>query len=415
MLEPQSTLLFVLLVLIFAALAYWLVVARRLALRIVAGCLAFVVAMFFGVLAVNRYFSYYQTWGAAIADLSNQGVNTGPQESGSSLLQSGATSQQALAHDPYYLQLAEQQGYTVREAVRGKLSHIKRTVYVYFPPQYFQKHYKNYKFPVIELIHGQPGEPQDWINVAGVEVTLDELIGRGLAKPVVLVMPDANGGNDISLQCLNQFRGPQDLTYLALDVPDAISHQFRRLWAPGRGWGIAGYSEGGFCAANMALRYPERYGFAASLSGYFAPMQNQLANPTRAVNPFGHNKQLQAQNTPLDEVRALRAGEFIPQFWLGAGAQDRADVDNASYFAQLLQVHQTDVPVIITKGGGHSMATWRLEIPPMLTWMTEGLTHWALGPHIKPHKTHVAGSKLVAGRTAKPAAAKKNKKKPNQP
>jgi enterochelin esterase-like enzyme len=407
MLEPQSTFLFVLLVLIFAALAYWLVVARRLAVRIVAACMAFVIAMFFGVLAVNRYFSYYQTWGAAIADLSNQGVNTGPQETGSSLLQSGATSEQALAHDPYYLQLAEQQGYTVRETVHGKLSHITRTVYVYFPPQYFQKQYTHYKFPVIELIHGQPGEPQDWINVAGVEVSLVSEIARGEAKPVVLVMPDANGGNDISLQCLNQVNGPQDLTYLALDVPDAISHQFKRLWPPGQGWGIAGYSEGGFCAANMALRYPEHYGFAASLSGYFAPMQNQLADH-RTVSPFGHNKQLAAENTPLDEVRALKAGAFIPQFWLGAGAEDRADVDNALYFAQLLQVHQTSVPVIITKGGGHSMATWRLEIPPMLTWMTEDLTHWALGPHIK-HKTHKPGSKLVAGRISKSAVAKKNK------
>ncbi len=396
MLEPQSTFLFVLLVLIFAALAYWLVVARRLATRIVAACMAFVIAMFFGVLAVNRYFSYYQTWGAAIADFSNAGVNTGPQQSGSSLLRTGAA-HDALAHDPYYLQLAVQDGYTIRETVAGKLSHIKRTVYVYFPPQYFQKQYKNYKFPVIELIHGQPGEPQDWINVAGVEVTLDALIARGEAKPVVLVMPDANGGNDISLQCLNQVNGPQDLTYLALDVPSAISHQFRRLWPPGRAWGIAGYSEGGFCAANMALQYRERYGYVASLSGYFAPMKNQLADPTRLVNPFGGNKTLQRENTPLDEVAALKAGAFIPQFWLGAGEDDRADVENASYFAQLLQTHQASVPVIITKGGGHSMTTWRAEIPPMLTWMTEGLTAWANGPHVKPH---TKASKVAAGKTS---------------
>lgn len=398
MLEPQSTFLFVLLVLIFAALAYWLVVARRLALRIVAGCLAFVIAMFFGVLAVNRYFSYYQTWGAAIADFTNAGVNTGPQVSGKSLLNSDAASHGDLAQQPVYLQLAEQQGDTLRLTVAGKLSHIRRVVYVYLPPQYFQPKYKNYKFPVVELIHGQPGEPQDWINVAGVEVTLNSLISKGMAKPVVLVMPDANGGNNISLQCLNQVNGPQDLTYLALDVPTAISHEVRRLWPPGRAWGIAGYSEGGYCAANMALRYRERYGFAASLSGYFAPMKNQLADPRRTVSPFGGNKKLQAQNTPLDEVRALKAGQFIPQFWLGAGADDRADVANASFFQQLLELHQATVPLILTPGGGHSMTTWRAQIPPMLTWMTDGLTAWANGPHIKHHKK---GRKLPAVRTAK--------------
>jgi hypothetical protein len=63
---------------------------------------------------------------------------------------------------------------------------------------------------VIELIHGFPGVPGDWITVVGVDVTLKNLIGAGLAKPVVLLMPDASGGRDNSLQCLNQVGGPQD-------------------------------------------------------------------------------------------------------------------------------------------------------------------------------------------------------------
>src|ERR1019366_3842555 len=48
--------------------------------------------------------------------------------------------------------------------------------------------------PVIELIHGFPGVPQAWITVLGVNGTLRNLIGAGLAKPAVLVMPDASGG-----------------------------------------------------------------------------------------------------------------------------------------------------------------------------------------------------------------------------
>ncbi len=40
MLEPQSTFLFALLILIFGGLAWWLVSARRIAFRIVAACLA---------------------------------------------------------------------------------------------------------------------------------------------------------------------------------------------------------------------------------------------------------------------------------------------------------------------------------------------------------------------------------------
>jgi enterochelin esterase-like enzyme len=370
MLGPQSTVLFVLLVLLFGGLIWWLVVTMRLALRIVAACLAFFMAMAFGVLAVNRYFGYYQTWGAAAADFSNAGPNSGPQISPRSLLV-GDKDPTFNPHD-VYLRLALQQGYTLHVTLTGKQSHLTRSVYIYLPPEYFEPQFKNYKFPVVELIHGQPGEPQDWINVVGVQVTMDNLVKAGQAKPAVLVMPDANGGNNLSLQCLNQARGPQDLTFLALDVPGQITHMLR-VQPPGVGWGIAGYSEGGFCAANMALHYRYRYGLSASMSGYFSPYRNKWGNPAKLVSPFGTSKALRQQNTPVDEVRKVPAGAVMPQFWLGAGTGNKVDVENAQYFAQELGLHQASVPVVLTPGGGHTMRTWHAEVPSMLTWMTSGL------------------------------------------
>jgi hypothetical protein len=73
MLEPQSTALFALLILIFGALVWHIMVGRRVVVRVLAACLAFVTAMVFGVLAVNRYYDYYQTWGAMVADLTHPG------------------------------------------------------------------------------------------------------------------------------------------------------------------------------------------------------------------------------------------------------------------------------------------------------------------------------------------------------
>ncbi len=371
MLEPQSWVLFALLVVLFGVLVWWIIASRHLALKIVAACLAFVMAMAFGVLAVNKYFSYYATWGAAIADFSNQSPNSGPQISAGSLLSGTKSKDPGFNEHAVYLRLALQQGYTLRVDMPGKLSGINRFGYVYLPPQYFESQYANYRFPVIELIHGQPGIPADWINVVGVQETLNDLLKHAEASPVVLVMPDANGGNRISLQCLNQVGGPADLTYLAQDVPDLIARMLR-VQPPGLGWGVAGYSEGGYCAANMALRFRYRYGFAASLSGYFTPYNNKLASG-KAVSPFGTDSALRTENTPLDEVRALAPGARLPQFWLGAGASDKADVANAVYFAQELQLHEASVPLILTPGGGHTMGTWLAEVPPMLTWMSRGL------------------------------------------
>jgi enterochelin esterase-like enzyme len=405
MLEPQSAFLFVLMVLIFGGLVWWLAIARRVTFRIIAACLAFVVAANFGVLLVNRYFSYYTTWGAAISDFSNPSPDSGPQVPVGKVLVGDHSP--AFDARSVYLKLALQQGYTLHTDVPGKLSHITRSVYVYLPPQYFEPAYKNYRFPVIELIHGQPGEPQDWINVVGVQVVLDDLVDRGHAKPAVLVMPDANGGNTISLQCLNQAGGPQDLTYLAKDVPEAMSHMLR-VQPPGVGWGVAGYSEGGFCAANMALRYRYRFGAAASLSGYFVPFDNKLANPARTVSPFGNSARLRAENTPTEEVRALAPGAVLPQFWLGAGRGDNIDVANATYFAQELQLHQAGVPLVLTPGSGHTMATWHAEVPPVLSWMTNTLVTAISNHTFARHRALIRASRRAAAakRQAKADPAK---------
>jgi enterochelin esterase-like enzyme len=346
-----------------------MVTTRHLALRLVAGLLAFLPAMLFGVMAVNKYYGYYPTWSSALADLANQGVKA-PSRLPSNL--APGQGPDTLAGTNSYLQQAQRTGYTLRLSVRGPRSHLTRVVYVYLPPQYFQPAYSRYRFPAIELIHGQPGAAQDWINVVGVTTTFDQLMARKQAQPAVLVMPDANGGQRISLQCLNQVRGPQDLTYLGVEVPDRIAHLLR-VEPPGPAWGIAGYSEGGFCAANMALRLRHRYGFAGVLSGYFRPSDNQLGHPLQRVSPFGRSMRLRRQNTPLDALLKLPADVVMPKFWLGAGADDAQDVTNAELFWRELVGRQPQLPLVITPGGGHNMVTWRAEVPLMLRWMTPRL------------------------------------------
>ena len=367
MLEPQSTVFLVLLVVAFGALMWWLIVSRRMLLRIIAACLAFIPAMAFGVAAVNKYYDYYQTWGAAIADVTNQGV---PAPTGPVTVSKPSAGSSLLAGHYVDIALARQQGYILPLKVHGRSSDITRTVYVFLPPQYFWPGYQNYRFPAIELIHGFPGTPQDWITILGVNSMLDTLVSQHRARPAVLVMPDANGGLGISLQCLNQVNGPPDATFLASDLPAYIARGLR-VRPPGAGWGIAGYSEGGFCAANLGLQYGRVYSYAGVLSGYFRPFDNQLAK--RQVNPFGANRRLRLINTPLDLLRSLPVGRMIPRFWLGAGRLAGADVRNAENFGQLLQLRQPVVTISLVPGDGHTMRTWRQLLPPMLGWMTNGL------------------------------------------
>ncbi len=399
MLEPQSTALFIGLMVLFCGLLVCVAIAKQPAVRVFAASLAFVPAMLFGVAAVNKYYDYYQTWGSVTADLSNQGISAVPQ------IPASANGQQLakILSKVTGSRTAAQQGETVRLTVTGQLSHITRTVLIYLPPQYFQPAYAYRRFPAIELLNGFPGQPQDWTNVVGITQTYVALLHDGVVKPAVFVMPDSNGGPRISLQCLNVYHGPQDATFLAVDLPSALSHQLR-IPPSGPAWGIAGYSEGGFCAANLALNYPARYGLSGVLSGYFAPIPDQLGNPPRKMNPFGKSKRLRERNTPFDRIKALPLNVTIPLFWLGAGSSWHTDVNAADEFQRLLLTRQPSVTLDIEPGGGHNMATWRALVPPLLEWMTPRLT----GALASPGPTPSPGGTVAPAQAQSPSPSSAN-------
>jgi enterochelin esterase-like enzyme len=174
------------------------------------------------------------------------------------------------------------------------------------------------------------------------------------------------------------------MTFVAEDVPDYMTKELR-VMAPGRAWGIAGYSEGGYCAANIALQYPFQFGYAGSLSGYFTLAGNQSQIPEAGktggkpvlYTPYAHDRKLLVKNSPAEFVLKIPIGVEIPQFWLAAGNEDPGDVQAAEQFQQLLETRLASVPVDIVQGGGHQAKVWRAALTPMLEYMTPGLQKWA--------------------------------------
>jgi enterochelin esterase-like enzyme len=376
-LEPQGTLFFLLLMMVFGGLLVWLVLTKQIVFRVLAACLAFIPAMVFGIATVNKYYDYYQTWGALFSDLSGQGVQSVPQVSAAGLGRDNANSVSDLIKTTN-ASLDAQTGYLFRTVITGPQSHITREVYVYLPPQYFSKAYANYRFPAIELLHGSPGQPESWINVMNVIPIFLQLMAEQKASPAVLVMPDTDGGQQYALQCLNDPHGLQDMTFVGKEVPEWVSDNLR-VQQPGQMWGIAGYSEGGFCAANIALQYANRFGYAGPLSGYFVPITSQVPAGGKAtgkpedINVYAHYPKLAALNTPMRYILRIPIGVQVPQFWLAAGAEDAGDVQAAESFQQLLLTRVASVPLDIVPGGGHQATVWRAALRPMLEWMTPQL------------------------------------------
>jgi enterochelin esterase-like enzyme len=377
--EPQGTGLFLLLMVAFGGLLVWVALARQVVFRVFAGCLAFIPAMVFGVAAVNKFYDYYQTWGGMINDLTGQGVSSLPKYAAAG----AGTNKQFDKNIGRVTNLAEdaQVGYLFQTSVTGARSRLTRDVYVYLPPQYFQKAYKHYKFPVIELLHGSPGNPQAWVDVMGVIPTFLSLLETHPADAAVLVMPDTDGGQQYRLQCLNDPGGIQDMTFVAMDVPRALA-RIARVQPPGRAWGLAGYSEGGYCAANIGLQDPAGYGAVSVLSGYFSPIVNAApaggkpGGKPRKVNVFLGRPGLQLINTPTAYITQVPTNDVLPAFWLAAGAQDRRAVIAAANFKQLLLTRVANVP-FVTIPGGHQAGVWRAALGPMLSWMTPQLAQQA--------------------------------------
>jgi len=386
--EPQGTGFFLLLLVVFVALIVWVAVAKQLVFRVLAACLAFIPAMAFGIASVNKFYDYYQTWGGMISDLTGQGAGTIPKYAAA-----GAGSNKQFDKDiGRVTSTAEdaQVGYLFQTTITGPHSHLARNVYVYLPPQYFQKAYAHYKFPVIELLHGSPGTPETWVSVLDVIPTFLNVLEAHPSDAAVLVMPDTDGGQQYGLQCLNNPGGIQDMTFVAEDVPDYIA-RLVRVQPPGRAWGVAGYSEGGYCAANIALQEPDRYGAAGVMSGYFAPIASRVPTGNKpggkpyTTNVFAGHPAQQLVNTPSAYISNLSLSVQLPAFWFAAGAQDTADVSAATTFRQqletreqlqsreLLQPKPSAIPFLIVPGAGHQGSVWRAALGPMLAWMAPPL------------------------------------------
>lgn len=369
MFGPQGFLTFALLVLLFAGALFWLVRIRLMAFKVVAGVVAFAPAMMFGVAVVNRFYGYYETWDDAWRDLTNQAPS-----SVAAVPDLGSRLDQVLSEAVKKRQ-ARKNGFALETTITGEHSHITREGVIYLPPQYFQHPYLTTRFPVLELIHGAPGTPSDYEGRLKISGMLRQLIAAHKAKPAVLVIPDANGGLDRSTQCLNMVGGEQDETYLADDIPDAVAARLR-VRPPGPGWGIAGFSEGGYCAANLALRHPDRYGVAASLSGYFEPLRHNRA--PQPVDPFGGNKALRAANSPLKVLARSAPYRRLPKFWVMSGNGVQVDMVQAQAFVDLVKQYEPRVPFIVVKGGQHNYIAWREAFPKMFEWATPQL--WVASP-----------------------------------
>jgi len=251
--------------------------------------------------------------------------------------------------DPAYVtQTGTQDHIQVQSPALGGRS---QDVYVYLPPGYADNPTRRY--PVLYLLHGFPGRPLAFLLTVRMGVVEDELVAKNMAQPVILVMPFGSTGTFTDKEWANGVRqGEGWATFVARDVVNAVDSQYRTI-ADRSGRAIAGLSEGGYGALNIAFQHPGEFGVVESWSGY------EHAAKIRSI--FGQDGRALALNSPLltlhHVARLLRRQKTFIWFYTGHGDQDARE--NQAFAADLQRLR---VPhAFLEPLGGHNWALWRGE------------------------------------------------------
>jgi enterochelin esterase-like enzyme len=245
-------------------------------------------------------------------------------------------------------------GRIVELTIVGHASGMTMPAYVYLPPGYGAG---RTRFPVIEATHGFPGSPRSWLRRLDVTAHLNTEIAAGRMAPTVVVFPYQTPSSLVDTECTNLAGGPQAETYLTRDVPAAIEAHYR-VRTDRAGWGLIGYSAGGFCSTDLILRHPDRYAAAASLSGY--------AEPGIAI---GDRSELTGNN-PAWRLRHLPQPAVA--IYLAYADDDKHARADSQLLAGLARPPLTTATAVVAYGG-HSDAVWQAMEGPAFDWLSARL------------------------------------------
>ena len=266
--------------------------------------------------------------------------------------------------------------------VPGPHSGISLAAKAYLPPGYDSPTGRRTHYPVIEALAGFPGTPNLWVVSLHAGDVLDQEIAAGRMAPAVVVFPLQDFDQTTDSECVDANGGARFDTYLTRDVRAAVTAQFR-VRADRAAWGIIGASTGGFCATNLAMRHPDMFGAAASLSGYFTAITDRTTGDL-----YRGDQKLKNENSPLWRLKTLPV-PALPIF-LSVAADDRNGYQQLQDF-QAAARPPMRLTTMVVSSGGHTGAVWRTVLPAAFDWFAGWLaapvTSPAAGP-VKPIPTH---------------------------
>ena len=219
-------------------------------------------------LAINSYFGFY----ASFSDLLGTDQSPGEVVNYTASGGGGKSGLEEMGHQAVGVSAGAspaKAGRIDRVEIHGATTGITVPAYVYLPPQYFQKGFGKQNFPAAVILTGYPGTAESLITRMKYPQTATEHIQHGRMQPMIMVMLRPAVVPPRDTECMNVPHGPQVETFFTHDLRQVISANYR-VGTASQNWGIMGDSTGGYCALKLAMRHPNAYSAAVSLSGYYS-------------------------------------------------------------------------------------------------------------------------------------------------
>lgn len=225
-----------------------------------------------------------------------------------------------------------------------------REMYIYTPPGYDAN--TNEKYPVLYILHGGGEDERGWATQGKTDLILDNLIAAKKAKPMIVVMPDANiGTGGFTSEGIENSEKMFEAEMKQVIIP-FVEKNYRAL-TDANDRALAGLSMGGLHTLYTGINNTNLFAHLGVFSsGWIKPMLDKLAN---------------AQYDFMQK-NAATINNNLKTFWIAMGGKEDIAYSNCQIMLKKLD----EVGIrheYYEYPGGHTWPVWRkdlYEFAPML-------------------------------------------------
>lgn len=256
--------------------------------------------------------------------------------------------------------------YKVNKVPHGTVSRIwynsptlgmERRMTVYTPAGYETS---GKRYPVFYLLHGMGGDEEAWIALGRTAQILDNLIAKGKAKPMIIVMTNGNASQEAApgesssglvppnTQLPKTMEGSFEMAFP--DVVKFVDNNYRTIKSKS-GRAIAGLSMGGFHSMHISKQFPDLFNYVGLFSAAILPNKD-------AKSPVYED---------LEGKLKVQFSKKPALYWIAIGKADFLYKANEDY-RKLLDEKGYKYTYYET-GEGHIWKNWRIyltEFAPLL-------------------------------------------------